>query len=88
MTREPILAFLARKPFLPFRLHMTGGSAHEVRDPEYVEVRESVVEIKRPDPSAPGGKSWRCTLALGHVVSVEVPTCDEPTVVSREGRAR
>ncbi len=64
MTREPILALLARKPFLPFRLYMTGRYVHEIRDPEYVEVRESVLEIKRPDPSAPGGKSWQCTLAL------------------------
>ncbi len=88
MTREPILALLARKPFLPFRLHMTGRYVHEVRDPEYVEVRDSVVEIKRPDPSAPGGKSWHCTLALRHVVSIEVQTCDEPTVVSHEERPR
>jgi len=88
MTREPILSLLARKPFLPFRLYMTDRSVHEVRDPELVEVRESVVELKRPDPSAPNGKAWRCTLALGHVVSIEVPCCDEPTVVSREGLAR
>ena len=82
MTREPILSLLARKPFLPFRLTMTGGSVYEVRDPDHVEVRESVVELTRPDPSAPNGKTWRCTLALGHVTSIEVPFCDEPVVVS------
>ena len=88
MTREPILALLARKPFLPFRLYMTGRYVHEIRDPEYVEVRESVLEIKRPDPSAPGGKSWQCTLALDHVVSIEVQMCDEPTVVCPEQNER
>ena len=33
MTREPILALLAREPFLPFRLHMTGGSVYESATP-------------------------------------------------------
>lgn len=84
MTREPIQSLLARKPFLPFRLYMTSRSVYEIRDPEYVEVRESVVELTRPDPSAPNGKAWHCTLALGHIVSIEVPACDEPTVVSRK----
>ena len=88
MTREPLLSLLAAKPFLPFRIHMTGRTVYEVRDPAYVEVRESVVEITRPDPSAPGGKTWQCTLALAHVVSIEVQCCDEPTVVSPAQAAR
>ena len=71
--REHILALLAHKPFLPFRIYLTDRSVHEIRGPEFAEVRESVMDLKEPDPDAPGGMSWRCTLALRHVVSIEVP---------------
>jgi hypothetical protein len=84
--REHILALLAHKPFMPFRIYLTDRSVHEIRGPEFAEVRESVMDLKEPDPDAPGGMSWRCTLALRHVVSIEVPMVDAPTVVGGEER--
>lgn len=84
MTREPILSLLTQKPFMPFRLFMTDRSVHEVRDPQWVELRESVLVFNRPDPSAADGKAWCRTLSLAHITSIEIPMCDAPTVVARK----
>jgi hypothetical protein len=79
--REQLLQLLQQKPFMPLRLFMTGGTVNEVRHPEFVEVRENVMEIRRPDPASPTGQAWRCTLALLHVTRIEVLVGDEPTIV-------
>jgi hypothetical protein len=79
--RDQIRSLLEREPFLPFRLHLTGGTVYEIRNPDLVEVRESVIELRRPDVSAPGGSAWHCTLSLRHVAWVELLAADEPAIV-------
>ena len=84
MTREVIESMLTQKPFLPFRLSMTDRSVHEVRDPAWVELGESVLTFYRPDPPAPDGRTWTRMLALRHITSLEILRCDAPTVVGRK----
>ena len=79
--RQNILDLLQQEPFQPFRLYMTCGTVYEVRQPEYVEVQESVMVIRRPDPADPTGQAWLSTLALHHVTRIEVLAGDEPTIV-------
>ena len=82
---KQILALLRQQPFRPFRIHMTDGSIYEIRYPERVEVRASVVELKRPNPAAPGGLAMHTLLALGHVVQLEPLLADEPAIVEARG---
>lgn len=63
MPLEDILAFLRRRPFVPFRIHLTDGSAHEVRHPEMLMAGARSVAISVPtDPFVPvhasAGSSW------------------------------
>jgi hypothetical protein len=86
--RQNILDLLQQKPFQPFRLYMTGGTVYEVRQPEYGEVQETVMVIRRPDPADPTGQAWLCTLALLHVTRIEVLVGDEPMIVPVRANAR
>jgi hypothetical protein len=79
--RDQIRSLLEREPFLPFRLHLSGGTSYEVRNPDLVDVRESVVELRRLDSASPTGSSWHCTLSLRHVVWVELLAADVPAIV-------
>jgi len=79
--RMAIQQALEQKPFQLFRIKMSDRSVHEIRDPQWVELRSSVVQITFPDPNAPSGPPlWRI-LSLIHVVSIEVVFADEPAVV-------
>ena len=54
MPLEEILALLRRRPFVPFRLHLTDGSAYEVRHPEMLMPGARSLTIGIPaDPSVP-----------------------------------
>src|SRR6266849_2108165 len=72
-----------RTPFLPFRLHLTGGSVYEFRDPERVQVGPSTVTLGEPDPANKGKLRDRAILALIHVVEIEPLLADEPAIVGK-----
>lgn len=76
---EVIRARLAARPFVPFRLVLTGGHSSEVLEPDLAVVEgDAVVKLFR---RVPGELDWGGTLSLPHVVSVE-DADDGPTVVT------
>lgn len=80
--REVIRHMLEQKPFIPFQISMTSRSVTEIRNPEWVTLRSTVLEINVPEPGS-DEPQWRATLALGHVVSVMPLIADKPAVVQR-----
>jgi hypothetical protein len=76
-----IQQFLQQRPFQPFRLSLTGGSVHEIRNPEWVTLGLATLTLNVPDPTAPGGFRWQSVLALEHVVCLEPMIADEPAVI-------
>lgn len=73
---------LQQKPFIPFQISLTSRSITEIRNPEWITLRPTVLEFNVPDPGSSEPK-WRATLALGHVVSVMPMMADEPAVVQK-----
>jgi len=52
MRAEDLLEILRRRPFLPFRIHMTDGQSYDIVHPEVVLVLRSRAIIGlRPDPA-------------------------------------
>lgn len=45
MTAENVPAFTRRRPFLPYRIPVTGGQAYDVRHPDQVIVLRSRIVI-------------------------------------------
>jgi hypothetical protein len=59
------------RPFVPFRIHMTGGTTYDILNPEFISVGRRIATIfRRPDPSAPFFETglW---IALVHIVRIE-----------------
>ena len=77
-----VRSMMEQKPFVPFRVFMADRSVHEVRDPNWVELTDSALRLYRPDPSAPGGRSWHQILSLDHLVVIQPMLADEPAVVA------
>lgn len=50
MTAEGILSCLRRKPFIPFRLHLSAGTSHDVLHPEMTLVTKIGIIIAIHDP--------------------------------------
>jgi hypothetical protein len=54
MPLEDVLAFLRRRPFVPFLLHLTDGTSHEVRHPEMLMPGARSLVLGIPvDPAVP-----------------------------------
>jgi hypothetical protein len=55
MKPEELIEFLAERPFVPLRLHMSNGRTHDIRHPEMAIVGEDVVAlgVEREDCSLP-----------------------------------
>lgn len=79
--RKNIEVLLKRQPFVPFRMSLTDKSAHEVRDPDLVRLRDTAVALCAPDPAKPSELRERMIIALIHVVSLTTMVADEPSVV-------
>jgi hypothetical protein len=71
MPLEDVLAFLRRRPFVPFLLHLTDGTSHEVRHPKMLMpgARSLVLGIPA-DPAVPVYARTE-TIALVHVVRLQ-----------------
>jgi hypothetical protein len=72
MRPEELTALLRRRPFVPFRIHMTDGHAYEIHHPEAMMVSRSYAVIGlQPDPET--GVVDRSELcAMLHIVRVEI----------------
>ncbi len=72
MRPEDILEFLRAKPFEPFRIHMSDGSAFDIRHPELALVERSKVIVGVPGPKGPDGPVERSVFcALMHITRAE-----------------
>lgn len=68
---EDILNLTRRRPFAPFRIHMSDGSSFEVRHPELAMVLQSRVVIGVPpaDPERPPKELQFCSIL--HITRLE-----------------
>lgn len=81
MGPEDLNELTRARPFVPFRIHMTGGTTYDILNPEFISVGRRIATIfRRPDPSVPYFETglW---ISLVHIVKVETidPPVPQPT---------
>ena len=66
---------LQLRPFHPFRLHLSGGQTYDIRHPELVSVRRSVLWLYSISDQLPRPVSRDMLIvSLAHVVQIEFYT--------------
>jgi hypothetical protein len=72
MPPEDLWEWIRRQPFQPFRLHLTDGTAYEVRHPELIMVgrRSAVIGIAGAQQGPPFYERT-ATVSLPHIVRLE-----------------
>jgi hypothetical protein len=64
--------WLDRKPFRPFRIHLTNGTTFDVRHPEQSVVTRNAMNVAVPfPPGVAAGVQKEVTVALLHVTHLE-----------------
>ena len=71
MRAEELRSLLARRPFVPIRLHLTDGVTYDVRHPEMAFLTRSTVEIGLEEKEGSGIADQVIYCSLVHVVRVE-----------------
>jgi hypothetical protein len=71
MPPEELLRYLQRRPFESFRIHLTDGTAYEVRHPEMVLPALLTAEIGLPQNPAVPIAARIVTVSLAHIVRLE-----------------
>lgn len=67
-----IRAWLAARPFIPFRLSMTGGSSQDVTEPDLAVVEgDDIVKVFYRSPGCPNGRDLKSVVSVPHVVLIE-----------------
>jgi hypothetical protein len=66
---ELLTNYLARRPFIPFRIEKTGGVWFEVRNAEMTVVSRHHIELAMPIEN---GRQRFINIAMVHVNSVEI----------------
>ncbi len=59
MKPQDLLDLLRRRPFEPFRLHLSDGAVYDVRHPDMAIVQRSKVIVAVPGPDRPDGPAER-----------------------------
>jgi len=73
MRPEDLLELLRAKPFEAFRLHLSDGSAFDVRHPDMAIVQRSKVTVAVPGPEGPEGPAERTVnCSLMHITRTEL----------------
>jgi hypothetical protein len=71
MAPDDVLHALRKRPFEPFRIEVSDGTAYEVRHPELVMVGLGAIIVGIPAATASGAVYQRVeTVSLGHVVKL------------------
>jgi hypothetical protein len=82
MPLEELLTLLRARPFIPFRIHLSDGSSHDVRYMEMCLPLARSVVVGIPGPQLPPLVADRyVNIALAHVTRLE----PLPAAVSQEG---
>ncbi len=72
MKPDDVLQLLRKRPFEPFRVHLSDGSTFEIRHPELAIVERSKVIIGVPGPKGLDGPVERSIFcALAHITRLE-----------------
>ncbi|MBA4065035.1 MAG: hypothetical protein C0501_15240 [Isosphaera sp.] len=69
------------RPFVPFRLHVTGGVTYDILNPEFILVGRSLAALLvRRDPNSPifDLPSWVNLVHITQIEPLEVPTASAP----------
>jgi hypothetical protein len=79
MPPRDIVEALRRRPFVPFRLHLSDGTVYEIRHPELVMVGLGSLVVGFPSGDEPDPLYERyTTVALSHIVGLEPMQVDSP----------
>lgn len=80
MRPDDINALLRRKPFQPFRVHLSNGQIYDVRHPEQAIVTRNTMVVGLPGPDLPETTYDHFALVtLLHINNVEsLPTSSTP----------
>jgi hypothetical protein len=75
MAANDFRGLLRRRPFEPFRIHLTDGTVYEVRHPEMAMLTLSVVWLYFPakEQPVPVAES-KVVVTLRYIVRIEFPT--------------
>ena len=75
MRPDDLLELIRKRPFLPFRIHVSGGEIYEIRHPDNIIVLRSraVVGVGR-DNGLPARAEH---LALVHIIRIEELSTEE-----------
>ena len=71
MRPDDLVGLLRKRPFEPFRLHLSDGTVYDIRHPELAMVGRSTVLIFTPAAGHPGVFERYDTASLLHVVRLE-----------------
>jgi len=71
MSADELYELLHQRPFMPLRLHLTGGTTYDIRHPEMAIVARSLVTVGLPGKNGGGIADAVIHCALGHIVRVE-----------------
>lgn len=71
MRPDELLEEIRKKPFEPFRLHLSDGTSYEVRHPDMVMVGRGKVLVFTPASGQPGIFERYDAVNLLHVVRLE-----------------
>jgi hypothetical protein len=72
MLPDDIINFLHRRPFEPFRIHLTDGTTYEVRHPEFVLVGRATTHVYFPVPDMPPPRFEKYeVVSLLHITRLE-----------------
>lgn len=78
MRPQEIEKHLRHRPFLPFRLRMSGGAAFEVRHPEMLMVSRTIVVLAIHKPRARRPESFVLCDPV-HIIRIEPVVNGRPT---------
>ena len=78
MFPAELLRYVQQKPFVPFRLHVTGGTIYDVRHPDLVIATIGFVAIGYPDPEHQGMALTVDIVNMNHIIRIE-PIAAPPT---------
>ena len=71
MPPAELLKLLLRKPFVPFRIHMSDGTVYEIKHPDLVLVGLASATVGFPAASDPRLYDRSEIIALRHIVRLE-----------------
>ena len=71
MSATELLRMLRAQPFVPFRIHISGGTVYEIRHPEMVIVLAAAAIVAFPDLANPEMATGWEVVALRHMIRLE-----------------